>query len=215
MFRTHSIKRFIKALQFAGLAVLSVACTQIPVRTSGIDPGQVWQARQQALSSLQSWNLTGRISIQAEQEGWHAAVRWNQRATEYDIKLSSPLGQDVAQLYGDENSVVMRTSDGEDRAADPETLLYKRLGWRIPLSGLRFWALGLPDLTASAVTPQDRELDSLGRLMRLRQSGWEIDFRRYTSVGSIDLPDKIFLNNRQTGTRLEVRLVVEKWQINP
>ena len=201
-------------LLFAGLAILSAACTDIPTRRSGINAEQAWQVHQQALSSLQTWNLTGRISIQAGQEGWHAGLFWAQRGRDYDINLSSPLGQDIVQLHGGSDSVVMRSSDGEQRAADAETLLYQRLGWRIPLSGLRFWALGLPDANVPVVSPQDRELDALGRLTRLSQSGWDIDFRRYTSMDNIDLPDKIFLSNRQTGTQLEVRLVVEKWQIN-
>jgi len=215
MSRTYPVNQFLKVLLLAGLAALTVACSGMSALPSGGDPEQAWQARQQALSSLQAWNLTGRISIQAEQEGWHAGLLWTQRTTDYDIKLSSPLGQDIVQLHGGPGGVVLRSSDGEQRAADAETLLYQRLGWRIPLSGLRFWALGLPDANAPAVNPQNRELDALGRLTRLRQSGWDIDFRRYTSVGNFDLPDKIFLSNRQTGTPLEVRLVVEAWQINP
>lgn len=215
MSRTYPVNQFLKVLLLAGLAALTVACSGMSARPSGSDPEQAWQARQQALSSLQAWKLTGRISIQAEQEGWHAGLLWTQRNTAYDIKLSSPLGQDIVQLHGGPDGVVLRSSDGEQRAADAETLLYQRLGWRIPLSGLRFWALGLPDANAPAVRPQDRELDALGRLTRLRQSGWDINFRRYSSVGNMDLPDKIFLSNRQTGTPLEVRLVVETWQINP
>ncbi|MEO5702276.1 MAG: lipoprotein insertase outer membrane protein LolB [Gammaproteobacteria bacterium] len=213
MFRTQPITHVVRALLLAGLAALSVACTAIPTQLSGSDHEPAWQARQQRLSSLQAWNLTGRISIQAKREGWHAGLYWAQRSTDYDINLSSPLGQDILRLHGGPDGVVMRSSDGEQRAATADALLYKRLGWRLPLSGLRFWALGLPDATASAISPQDRELDALGRLTRLRQSGWEIEFRHYTSVAGIDLPDKIFLNNRQTGTQLEVRLAVEKWEI--
>ncbi|MEO5573687.1 MAG: lipoprotein insertase outer membrane protein LolB [Gammaproteobacteria bacterium] len=215
MFRTYSINQFVRVLLLAGASALAVACTQMPAQPSGMNYEPAWQARQQALSALQTWDLTGRISIQAGKEGWHAALRWNQRAGQYEIKLSSPLGQELVQLHGDENGVAMRSSDGEEHAVDAETLLYKRLGWRIPLKGLRFWALGLPDPGAPDLNPQDRELDALGRLVRLRQSGWDIDFKRYTTVDGIYLPDKIFLNNRQTGTQFEVRLVVEKWQINP
>ncbi len=212
-FRDRSINKFIQALLLTALAGLIVACAELPLLPPTKAAEQAWQARQQTLSAVRQWSLDGRIAIQAEQQGWHAALRWSQNITAYDLKLSSPLGQDVLQLHGDENGVVLRTSEGVERDADAESLLAKHLGWRIPLGGLRYWALGLPDPQVP-VSPQDRELDGLGRLTRLRQSGWEIEFRRYTPVAGIDLPDKIFLNNRQTGTQLEVRLVVEKWQID-
>ncbi len=210
------IEQFVKNLLLVVLAVLLTACAEIPLRPADTDANarQAWQIRQQALSSLQAWNLTGRIAIQAGQEGWHAALDWSQYGPQYDIKLSTPLGQEALHLQGDEDSVVMRTGDGAQRAENAETLLYNRLGWRIPVNGLRFWVLGLPDPDAPAVSQQDSELDAQGRLIRLSQSGWEIDFRRYVSVDGIDLPNKIFLTNRQTGANLEVRLVIQKWQIN-
>ena len=169
--------------------------------------------RQQTLSAVRQWSLEGRIAIQAGPEGWHATLRWSQNITAYDLKLSSPLGQDVLQLHGDEDGIVLRTSEGIESDVDAENLLARHLGWHLPLGGLRYWVLGLPD-PASPVSQQERELDGLGRLTRLRQSGWEIEFRRYTSVAGIDLPDKIFLSNKVTGKPLEVRLAVEKWELS-
>jgi len=214
IFRDHSINKFLQALLLIALAGLFAACAALPLPPPPTATSeQAWQARQQTLSAVRQWSLEGRIAIQAEQEGWHAALRWSQNITAYDLKLSSPLGQDVLQLHGDEGGVVLRTSEGVESDVDAETLLAKHLGWRIPLGGLRYWALGLPD-PASPIGQQDRELDGMGRLTRLRQSGWQIEFRRYTPVAGIDLPDKIFLNNKETGKQLEVRLAVEKWQLD-
>ncbi|HLA74858.1 MAG TPA: lipoprotein insertase outer membrane protein LolB, partial [Gammaproteobacteria bacterium] len=83
---------------------------------------------------------------------------------------------------------------------------------RLPVSGLRYWVLGLPD-PAAPPAAQDRELDGLGHLTRLRQSGWDIEFRRYSPVTTVDLPNKIFLTNQAAGVRLEVRLAVEQWEL--
>ncbi len=138
-------------------------------------------------------------------------MRWRQEGGNYDISLGSPLGQDVLQLQGDAQGVSLRTAQGTDFAADGETLLYRRLGLRLPVSGLRYWVLGLPD-PAAPVGAQDREVDGLGHLTRLRQSGWDIEFRRYGPVTTIDLPDKIFLTNQ--AVRLEVRLAVEQWELD-
>jgi outer membrane lipoprotein LolB len=207
------INRLLKVLLVCAVMGLLPACQMLTTRlpASG-DAEAAWLTRQNTLSGLAVWNLSGRIGIQTDKESWQASLRWNQRADGYDIKLSTPLGQEVLQLQGGAAGVIMHTAEGEDFAQDGESLIVKRLGWHLPVSGLRYWVLGVPDAQAPPVASADRELDGLGRLVRLRQSGWEIDFRRYVTVNNIELPDKIFLSNKQ-GAQLEVRLVMEQWEI--
>lgn len=196
------------------MMLLLAACQELPlVSSSGVDPEQAWQARQKILSTLQSWDLTGRIGVQTEKDSWQASLRWDQSPDSYAIRLSTPLGQEVMQLHGNASGVTMRTSDGEELAEDAETLMTKRLGWSLPVSGLRYWVLGVADPQAPLPATADKELDGLGRLTRLHQSGWDIEFRRYVTVNNVELPDKIFLSNKQ-GVQLNVRLAVEQWEIH-
>lgn len=210
--------QLVKTIALGATLLSLVACGQLPLAPPGAALEQAWQARQGLLSTLQVWRLQGRIAIQAEtpqgarQEGWHAALRWEQQADKYQITLSSPLGQDLAQLHGSAQGVTLHTAQGEDSAQDSEALLYKRLGVRLPLAGLRYWVLGLPDPSAP-IAPHERVLDDLGRLTQLRQQGWEIEFRRYSKANNIDLPDKIFLRNQASGLALEIRLAVEQWEV--
>lgn len=210
--------QLVKTITLGATLLGLVACGQLPLTPSGAASEQAWQARQGLLSTLQAWRLQGRIAIQAEtpqgakQEGWHAALRWEQQADNYQITLSSPLGQDLAQLHGSAQGVILHTAQGEDSAQDSEALLYKRLGVRLPLAGLRYWVLGLPNPSAP-VAPHERVLDGLGRLTQLRQQGWEIEFRRYTAAPGLDLPDKLFLSTQADDTPIEVRLVVEEWSL--
>lgn len=161
-----------------------------------------------------SWEFTGRISVSAAgaakgstgQQAWHGGIRWSQQGDSYDIQLNAPLGQGALRLSGDAQGVRMTTGDGaEEFAADPETLLQQRLNLSLPVSGLRYWVRARPDPHAA----QAEELDAGGRLLRLVQSGWEIDYKRYTETASGALPDKLFLRN--VGAGVEVRLVVEQW----
>lgn len=153
-----------------------------------------------------SWEFTGRISVSAGQQAWHGAIRWSQQGDSYDIQLNAPLGQGALHLSGDAQGVRLRTGDGaEEFAADPETLLQQRLGLRLPVSGLRYWMRARRDPHA-AYTEQ---LDALGRPLRLSQSGWEINYKRYAETATGALPDKLFLRNPEV--RLEVRLVIEQW----
>lgn len=196
-----------------GLTLALSACSTLPVPSDGAAE-TLWQQRQQALAALQAWNLNGRIAILTAQQGWHAGVRWMEQDGEYRIHLDAPLGQGAAEISGNRAGVVLRTGDGEFSAASAEDLLEQHLGWRLPVSGLRYWVRGLPDTRAPV---ESQTLDATGRLTHLRQAGWDIEFKRYAPAGLLELPDKIFLTNNSAGavigtdTALEIRLVIERW----
>ncbi|MDA1107105.1 MAG: lipoprotein insertase outer membrane protein LolB [Proteobacteria bacterium] len=202
-----------------GLALAIGACSTLPVPPTPAADGAAetfWQQRQLALTALQSWTLNGRIAVLTAQQGWHAGVRWMEQDGEYHIHLDAPLGQGAAEISGNRAGVVLRTSDGEFSAVSAEDLLEQHLGWRLPVSGLRYWVRGLPDTRAPV---EGQALDATGRLMHLRQAGWDIEFKRYAPAGLLELPDKIFLTNNSAGTgavigtdtALEIRLIIERW----
>jgi outer membrane lipoprotein LolB len=189
-----------------GLALLLLAgCTGAPPRPQPLDREQAWQLRQQALGSLHSWSLSGRLGIQTGHEGWHMSISWEQRQGGYTIRITAPLGQGSLLLEGDTSGVLLQTSDGESvRAEDPGLLLYQQFGWRVPVAALRYWVLGLP-----APGEAQRSLDEYGRLSHLQQSGWEIDFLDYENRQGIELPGRVFVNNHNA----KVRLVIGDWQL--
>ena len=194
-----------------GLALAVGACSTLPVPPAPAADSAaetLWRQRQQALAALQSWNLNGRIAVLTAQEGWHAGVRWNEQDGQYHIHLDAPLGQGAAEIIGNDAGVVLRTRDGEFSAASAEDLLEQRLGWGLPVSGLRYWVRGLPDTRAPV---ERRTLDIAGRLTHLRQAGWDIEFKRYAPAYSLELPDKIFFTSLGTATTLEIRFVIERW----
>ncbi len=194
-------------LLFLGLAVLTAACTTLPVSTPPPDPSIAWNAHRAAVSAVSRWTVTGRISIQTEKESWNATLRWEQDGAAYRVRLIAPLGQGTVQIAGDPAGVTLRTADDRVyRARDPETLLRDTLGWSVPIRGLRYWMLGRDDPATPAAAPG---LDSQGRLERLHQNGWSIRYLRYASEQSLDLPTRLDLSNE----RLQVRIVVTRWQL--
>lgn len=188
------------------LALVVAGCTTAPTRDPAADPERAWEARRAELAALEQWRLTGRIAIRTEDEGWHATVDWRQDRRRYDIRLIGPLGQGAVRLHGLPGQVTLQTEDGRTTAADPERLLYRNLGWRVPVEALRYWVLGLP----APGSATDRELDRYGRLARLEQAGWRIEFREYERRDGYELPSRVFVNNH----RARVRLVVGKWQVS-
>ncbi len=188
------------------LALLAAACSPTPPRPD-IDPQQQWQLRQQQLGQLNRWELSGRLAVLNEDEAWHMNLMWQQRDEHYSLNIIAPLGQGSMRLHGDAVQVMLQTDEGETlNASSPEELLLQHLGWKVPVSALRYWVLGLPAPGEYVPT-----LDEFGRLSKLQQAGWEIAFLDYQPRPGGELPRKVFINNHQ----VRVKLVIGDWQPLP
>lgn len=179
------------------LAVLLLAgCATTPLLERG-----------QSAAALDGWQLMGRVSLTRGEEGWHASLNWQQQGEHFYLKISGPLGQGGFQLNGDDRGVVLVDADGKTFAAeDADVLLLQVTGWQLPITGLRYWIRGLP--APGAGEAQTRKDDS-GRLNRLVQAGWTINYNRYQIVDDISLPDKLQLLRDD----IAVRIVVDKWEL--
>lgn len=173
------------------------------------DAEAAWSARQAVLREVRAWDLSGRISVSGPDGSWNARIRWSQRGDAYDIDFLSLFGQQVARLEGSDGDVVLRLPDQEPRrAATAGELLSAGFGWSAPVDALRYWILGLPRPHREAVT----RLDGHGRLSRLEQEGWSVDYPQYTAVGADpgDLPRRLTLE----GAPVRIRLVVDHWDLD-
>jgi outer membrane lipoprotein LolB len=160
------------------------------------------------LQELQAWDLSGRISVTGPEGAWNARIQWTQQGDAYDIYFMTPFGQSMARLEGGRSGVVLQMPDQEPlSAATAEELLATSFGWSAPVEALRYWILGAPQPQQDAQT----RLDDRGRLLRLEQDGWRIDYPQYTGVGGAigDLPRRLTLD----GPPLRIRLVVDDWGV--
>jgi len=79
------------------------------------------------------------------------------------------------------------------------------VGWKVPVDALAWWIKGLADPGEW----ETRVVDEEGRLKKLRQFGWEVDFDNYGEPESFWLPAK--LTARRGDYR--VKMVVRKWRL--
>ncbi len=166
------------------------------------------EQRQQALEQINAWQLKGRVAIINGSEAWHLNVEWQQRQEDYRIELWGPFGSGRVQLEGDGQGVRLTDSrQGIYYADDPESLLYEHTGVNMPVSGLRYWILGLTD--PRYATRQPRR-DQAGRLTAVKQADWQVAFSRYTRVDSLALPDRLSVDRQD----LRVKMVVDHWQVS-
>ena len=173
--------------------------------TSALLPDlSTWEARTRVLGGLDHWRFGGRIGVRTGDEGFNGKLRWDQDAGKFTATVSGPLGVGTVRIAGDDQRVVLTDEDGKQtELRDVEPDLRERYGWTIPVSSLRYWALGIPDPSV----PAETRFDDAGRLIRLVQRAWTVDFTRYRDGGGQAMPALLTAQNSDT----RVRLVIDHW----
>ena len=189
------------------IVVMLSACATRPV-VSDQERAQAWKLRQQALAGLDHWSFSGRLAVKDKvEDSWSASLRWQQGGGSYDIRLAGAFGQGAARLFGHQGYAVIETADHAAlTASSAELLMEEQLGWSVPVQGLKYWLVGLPE--PSLITRY--ALDESGRLSELEQSGWQIRYSSYQRVNGVELPRLLELEN----TRLRARLVIDRWTMD-
>ena len=171
----------------AGAAILVAACAAVPPQAP--PPG--------------SFSLAGRVAVRYGDEAASGRLTWRHSAAADELVISTPLGQGVAEITRRDGVYTLVAANGERHsAADPERLPGEALGYALPLGGLPDWVQGRPEPGVEAVTRYDGD-----RLAELRQRGWLIDYS-----GGDDRPPK---RVRLTRGDLDIRLVIDEWQLPP
>jgi outer membrane lipoprotein LolB len=195
-----------KLLSAAALLCLT-ACTPFwQTKAPVSSPDALWQLRLQQQSELHDWAFVGRTAIVQGREGWNAGIVWEEQNQEFHIRLSGPFSQGGVALDGNTDQVTLTLDDGEQLSAPTaEQLLAEAMGWLLPVSALRDWVRGVP---YAKVAVDKQELDEQGRLLRLEQAGWQIEFLRYMPFEHYSMPEKVFMKHPE----LSVRLIVSDWR---
>jgi len=149
--------------------------------------------------------IDGRLSARHGRDAVSVAFSWTHAPPRDELAVSTPLGQSVAELTGDQSlkRVELRTADGHrEVATDWAALTERAVGIALPVEGLAAWTQAAP----RASTPHSIEPDALGRPEVLRQDGCEIVYS-YADDSA----------RRPSGLRvacheLEVRIVIDRWR---
>lgn len=198
------------------IAGLLTACVAQPVRTplpaiSG--SAQAHQAqREQVLAAAPAWMLAGRVALSNAHDGGSGRIDWRQDGARFEIALSAPVTRQSWRLSGDRDSARLEGLAGGPReGSDAGTLLREATGWEIPVSALAAWARGVraDDIGADGIGVAQLQYGADGRLARIEQGGWTIDYSAWAPEAGlgIELPTRL---NAIRG-EAKVKLVVDRW----
>lgn len=156
------------------------------------------------LGDINEFSLKGRLGVVTQKQGFSGSIVWQHAVDTDTIEIYSPVGSKVANISKAATGVTLTSQDGHSiKAKDAESLIETTLGFRLPLTGLSDWALGKP--TASKI--EASSWDEQGRLLTLKQEGWDINYENYTDNNGLFLPGKVILKSE----KVNLKLIIEKW----
>jgi len=183
--------------------VLLAGCATTP---ESIDLPDIdsWDTRTDVLGGIENWEFKGRIAVKAGDDGFNGKFNWAQQDSDFSATVGGPLGMGTVRIEGDGQLITLTDKDGVETVLhDPEVELRWRYGWTIPVTSLRYWALGIPD----PATPSTTRLDEQGLLSRLEQSGWVVEISEYREGGGQQMPRILTATNPDT----RVRMIIDRW----
>ncbi len=146
------------------------------------------------------FELAGRIAARYGAESFSGNVAWRHARGGDEMLISTPFGQGVARIVREGEAVSLTTAEPREyRATDAESLTERVLGFRVPLIGLADWVRA----RASEGAPARAEYSPDGKLAKLEQNGWRIEYQEYEGT----LPARLRLLHQG----IELRLAVTKW----
>ena len=186
------------------MLLLLNACTAVEVKNVSGSARQVYQERASRIAAQEQWGLTGKLSLDDGQDGGSGRLSWQMQPGASELDFHGALGRGAWRLSIGPDSATLQRADGRRVEAESvEELVLGEVGWRVPVEALSWWVRGL---RAPGVAERI-ELDEAGRIVRLGQAGWMIEFERYRSVAGTELPGRI----EAVRGDLRLKLVAARW----
>lgn len=180
------------------------ACAGPRPRASNLAALQAQELRERAVAGWGAWGFSGRIAISGGDGGGSGRIEWRRQGDRLEVSLQAPVSRQSWRLVARPGAARLDGLDGGPRrSTSAEHLLREELGWRLPLAAVEAWVRGVRHRDSGSIA-----FDADGRPARLREAGWEIEFRGW-DPGQPELPRRVFA---QAGEQ-RLRLVVDRWQV--
>ena len=169
------------------------------------------EAREALLARSGPLAFNGRVALTNGADGGNGRLEWWQSDERFQAMLRAPVTRQGWSLVAGPGGARLDGLEGGPLVGpDPGWLLQEATGMEVPVAALAAWAAGTR--ADEAVHGRARlEFDADGRLVRIRQAGWTIDYVSWqaesAAPGAGPLPRRV---DAERGDA-RVRLVVDDW----
>lgn len=156
-----------------------------------------------------SFDLLGRVLVAYSGKAFTSNMRWLHTPESDDLWLLTPTGQALAHIVDSPTGATLTGTDQTTyHAGSVESLTQRALGWELPLARLQHWVRGLP---APGLEVVSSERDDKGRVVKLTQDGWQVNYVYNTAPELDSEPRRLELTNGTT----QIRMVIDSWRREP
>lgn len=183
-----------RTLAVLALTGLLSACAMLPGMRDDTQPRSA------------DFDILGRVLVAYGGNAFSSNLRWLHGAERDELWLLTPTGQALAHIVDTPHGATLTSMDQKEyHAGSVEALTKQALGWELPLNRLQHWVRGapVPELAAAAT-----ERDSTGRLVKLVQDGWEVNYLYHAAPEFEGQPRRLELSNGEN----RIRLVIDSWR---
>ncbi len=194
----------IKRLVIVSFCLLTACAPPRPAEEQPVNKVIPLEKRKAETATVSNWQIRGAMAAKSKTKGWSATMNWTQSGpSSYQIRLMGPLGGGAVLITRKGGNITIQDGPKTSTSTNAGELLAKETGIRLPVDNLYYWVRGLP--APGAV--QSEKHDEYNHLSTLQQSGYTINFTKYTSVKGIDLPSMI----RLEGNGVMIKVVIKSW----
>jgi len=193
----------------AGLLGLVMAgCSTLPAPPTQATANSAAQQRTQRLQANHPFALEAKLAVQYAGKGYTARLEWQHDDQADTMRIFSPLGQQVALIQRNQQAVTLTDQSGKQHtAADVASLTERLLGWRLPLSGLSQWILGI----SHPASPFQANYLENGAPASLTQDQWQISYDDYRQTAFNGALEQLPYTTRLQQQDVRLKLVIQHW----
>ncbi len=190
------------------LTLVMSACTTLP---DGPETAVNLPAQLQRLTTVQQWQIKGKMAIRNDKEAVSAHLNWKTDAPDFDFRLTNLLGITLAKLNVEDGLAVLEADDKRFEDTNPSRLIYQTTGWDIPVSRLLDWIKGLPLAGDDYVLNEKQLLASLSPACD-NCGNWKVSYANYGEVNGIWLPHQLTLT-QTNNSKMLIKIRIDEWKI--
>ena len=206
LLRTN-IKKITKLLVLTLVITVLSSCATVTSRDISANTRFDTKSLTPRLANLTKWEAKGVIGIIHDNNADSASYVYIQKGNTFSIKLYGPLGVGSVEIFGNDDKVTLKTSDGQStQSSDIRSLMMQQLGWYVPIDGLKYWikSTAVPDEKFKT----EKNINNLPT--EILQDGWTITYKKYKLVKNIY---PLATNIKMTRKNMSIKILVKEWQL--
>lgn len=192
--------------------VLLSACSNIndiPVEDN--PRNQSINSRNQQVSLLDTWAITGKIAFINSQKRQSATLHWEKNASDEteSLNLSTLFGIKVLEINQQQNNFTLEVDNKLYNTQNLDALIHSLTGFNLPTRAMNNWLKGIAFLSTDKISYHPTTLLPERLNSRYNGKSWQIKYSKYHHIGPFQLAKQLTI----TQGDLLIKIAIHSWDI--